>query len=221
MIVEAKNIEKKVSWNQGQISILKGVSFNMQNEASLAIVGPSGSGKTTLLSLLAGLDRPTKGSIRMGDVNFNDLSEKDLMAFRLNSIGIVFQQFHLMPHLTALENVSLPLDLMKKSSGLSKAKELLSEMGLKSRLGHLPAQLSGGECQRVAIARAFVGEPSLLLADEPTGNLDTQTGLKVMDLLFQKVSLSKTRLILVTHDMKLAERCDKIIRIEAGQIKKS
>ena len=218
MILEVKNLSKSFFQGSTEIHALKDVSFSMEKPGSLAIVGPSGSGKTTLLSLLAGLDQSSEGEISLANKNISGLSEEELTQFRAQNIGIVFQQFHLMPHLTALENVSLPLDILKKSEADQNAKEALEKVGLGSRVHHLPHQLSGGECQRVAIARASVVNPQFLLADEPSGNLDTETGEKVMDLLFDLTSNNQMNLILITHDEALANRCDTKIKLHGGRL---
>jgi putative ABC transport system ATP-binding protein len=184
----------------------------------VAIVGQSGSGKSTLLSMLAGLDQPTQGSIIVDGQDLSRLNQNELTRFRGRSIGIIFQQFHLMRSLTALENVLLPLDILGLPNAEARAMDALQLMGLGARAKHLPQQLSGGECQRVAIARAFVVEPRILLADEPSGNLDTATGEKVMNLLFDAVAQRGMTLILVTHDMQLASRCKNRLPLVQGQL---
>ena len=195
------------------IEVLKDISFKVDFAKSLAIVGPSGSGKTTLLSLLAGLEKPDSGTIQINHQNITQMNEKELTKFRAGNIGIVFQQYHLMPHLTALENVSLPLEIAGQKN-LQKAKEQLAQVGMDHRFNHLPGQMSGGECQRTAIARASVTHPRILLADEPSGNLDASSGKKAMDALFSIAQ--KTTLILVTHNMDLANRCFRKIQISNG-----
>lgn len=216
MILEVNEIEK--SFFQGKIKVeaLKGISFSLDEGQSLSITGPSGSGKSTLLSLLSGLDFPTRGQIIIDGVQVEKLSEKELSVFRSKKIGIVFQQFHLMPHLTALENVSLPLEISLKDAALIKAKDILVGVGLESRINHFPHELSGGEKQRVAIARALVTRPRVLLADEPSGNLDSETGEKVMSLLFKICRDSDISLILITHDSDLAGRCDRTLHLKDG-----
>lgn len=199
------------------IEVLKNLNLAMSAGDSLAILGQSGSGKSTLLTLLAGLDSPTSGSIVLNDQNMDDLDEEALSKFRAKNIGIIFQQFHLMSHLSALENVSLPLDLFKDSQSSEKASEALEQVGLGNRMDHFPHQLSGGECQRVAIARAMVVRPSILLADEPTGNLDSTTGENVSDMIFELVDKHKMTLLFVTHNEHLAMRCEKQQRLQDGK----
>lgn len=219
MILEANHVSQYFTQGETRIEALKDVSFQIKKKENLSIVGPSGSGKTTLLSLLAGLDRPSEGKIKINGTSLGDLSEQELTTFRGQNIGIVFQQFHLMPHLTALENVSLPLEIAGVDQVRERACEFLQFVGLEQRLNHFPNQLSGGENQRVAIARASVLRPQLLLADEPSGNLDTQTGSKIMDLLFQIAQESQMTLVLVTHDLNLAKRCDKELHLVGGKVR--
>ncbi|MDE0152030.1 MAG: ABC transporter ATP-binding protein [Bdellovibrionales bacterium] len=215
-MIQVQNIQKNFKQAFRTIEVLKNISFKVDSVKSLAIVGPSGSGKTTLLSLLAGLEKPDSGNIQIADHNITKMNEEELVTFRARHIGIVFQQYHLMPHLTALENVSLPLEIARKKDYLQKAKEQLAKVGMDHRFNHLPSQMSGGECQRVAIARASITHPSVLLADEPSGNLDALSGQKAMDTLF---ALAKeTTLILVTHNMDLANRCDEKMQISNGCI---
>ncbi len=218
MILQVKDLRKSFTQGKRTIDALKGVSFQVEKNESLAIVGPSGSGKTTLLSLLAGLDQVSAGEINFDGNPIHNMSERELNAFRAQNIGIVFQQFHLMPHLSALENVALPLDILGQDNSEERARSMLVQVGLGDRVTHRPHQLSGGECQRVAIARASVTNPKILLADEPSGNLDTETGAKVMDLLFQLVEDHGMTLILITHNEKLAHRCQKQIHIVGGQL---
>ncbi len=218
MILEVKNLRKSFFQGKRQIDALKNVSFQVERKQSLAIVGPSGSGKSTLLSLLAGLDQATSGEILFAGEPLHEMSESQLNEFRAKNIGIVFQQFHLMPHLSALENVALPLDILRRDNAQEQAKEMLNMVGLAERVTHRPHELSGGECQRVAIARASVTRPKILLADEPSGNLDTETGEKVMDLLFNLVEETGTTLILITHDLKLAGRCQRQLHLVGGEL---
>jgi putative ABC transport system ATP-binding protein len=218
VILQVKDVSKSFVQGQRLVEALKGINFTIESQQSLAILGPSGSGKTTLLSLLAGLDQVTSGEIVFAGASLHKMSESELNRFRAHNIGIVFQQFHLMPHLTAVENVALPLDILGVEHAQEKAKELLLQVGLGERLDHRPHQLSGGECQRVAIARASVIEPKVLLADEPSGNLDTDTGQKVMDLLFQLVQDKAMTLILITHDEQLAARCQRQLRLVGGRL---
>jgi len=200
------------------VQILHNISFEVPAKQVLAIVGPSGSGKSTLLGLLAGLDHPTHGSIYIDGTNITTLAETAMAHFRRQHIGYVFQAFHLIPTLTALENVSLPLELQGVSTGEERAKTLLQAVGLEQRYHHYPTQLSGGEQQRVALARAFISQPPLLLADEPTGNLDSTTGKLVIDLLWQLHEQHDSTLIFVTHDSELAARAQRILTLQDGAI---
>ena len=202
----------------GPIYVLRDIAFEVELGETVAIVGESGSGKSTLLSLLAGLDVPTRGSIRVDGSDLGKMSEKDLAFFRASALGIVFQQFHLMSGLTALENVALPLELQGVSEAEDRASAALDHVGLAARADHLPAKLSGGECQRVAIARALVVEPALLLADEPSGSLDARTGKVVTDLLFDLVRRRSTTLLLVTHSEELASACDRCLELVSGRL---
>jgi putative ABC transport system ATP-binding protein len=201
-----------------ELTILEDVSFTIAAGEAVAVVGASGSGKSTLLSLLAGLDTPTHGSVRLGEVELSALDEDGRARLRGARVGFVFQSFQLLPALTALENVMLPLELRGDRDAQAPARRILERVGLGERLDHYPRQLSGGEQQRVALARAFVTEPDLLFADEPTGNLDTETGRAVMDLLFELNSQHGTTLVLVTHDERLAARCGRILRLSAGKL---
>lgn len=200
------------------VSILKGLTFEVAQKQMLAIVGPSGSGKSTLLGLLAGLDKPTSGSIQLNGQEITTWSEYQLAHFRRQYIGYIFQSFHLIPTLTALENVALPLELSGDSSALDRGEELLDAVGLQDRQDHYPTQLSGGEQQRVAVARAFSCRPPILLADEPTGNLDSATGQMVIDLLLNLNRDQGSTLVLVTHDSTLAQRTERIITLHDGMI---
>jgi putative ABC transport system ATP-binding protein len=217
-VLLAESVTKQVISPEGSLTILSDVSFSVDKGDSVAVVGASGAGKSTLLALLAGLDLPTEGQIWLNGVNLIDLDEDGRADVRAASVGFVFQSFHLVPSLNALENVMLPLELAGKDSPRQAASEILSQVGLEDRWSHYPAQLSGGEKQRVAIARAFATEPAVLFADEPTGNLDTQTGDHVMDLMFELNRNSSTTLVLVTHDRALAERCDRTIGLDAGSL---
>lgn len=218
IIIDVSAINKSVDMGGESLQILQDISFKVNRGDSVAIVGASGSGKSTLLGLLAGLDLPTNGSITLAGEVITELSEDQRALVRLKQVGFVFQSFQLMPNLTALENVMLPLELKDDSDIEKKAKAILGRVGLASRLTHYPKQLSGGEQQRVALARAFVTEPAVLFADEPTGNLDSKTGERVADLLFELNSEKQTTLILVTHEKKLASRCQKTISLDAGII---
>lgn len=216
-----RDVNKSFSTPAGRLEILKGLGLEVKDGEAIAILGPSGSGKSTFLSLMAGLDRPDTGSIVIGNVDITKLNENQITQFRGSKLGIVFQQFHLMPHLTALENVMLPLEINGKTSDAKFAEELLASVGLKERMDHLPSQLSGGECQRVAIARALVVRPSLLLADEPTGNLDANTGKGVIDLLFSMLQKYKITSLVVTHSKEVAERCDSSYLLKDGRLEKN
>lgn len=217
-MMKVQGIRKSFGEGKGKLEVLKGIDFEIRPGETVALVGKSGSGKSTLLSLLAGLESPDAGSISVGEKNLTTLSEKDLTQFRAENIGIVFQQFHLISTLTALENVLLPMELLKNKNAHEEALRLLEAVGLNERKEHLPSELSGGESQRVAIARALGPRPKILLADEPSGNLDEETGERVMDLLFNLVSETKTTLVLVTHDPDLAQRCSRIIHLEHGSL---
>ena len=208
------NVKKSYGQASSRVEVLKGINLKIESGETLALVGKSGSGKSTLLSLMAGLDQVDSGEIWIQEKCINKLSEKDLTLFRAQNIGIVFQQFHLVSTLSALENVLLPLNILKKPNALEIATKLIDQVGLSHRSHHLPSELSGGESQRVAIARALSTSPAILFADEPSGNLDEETGVKVMDLLFEMVKETKTTLILVTHDMDLAKKCSRIILLE-------
>ncbi len=218
VVLAATNVSKQVSSPEGGLTILSAVSFTIDKGETVAIVGASGAGKSTLLALLAGLDLPTTGEIWLGGSNLTNLDEDGRAAVRAASVGFVFQSFHLVPSLNALENVMLPLELAGKKKPRQAALDILQEVGLGERWSHYPAQLSGGEKQRVAIARAFAAEPAVLFADEPTGNLDSRTGEHVMDLMFELNRESSTTLILVTHDSSLAARCDRVIGLDAGKL---
>jgi len=217
-VLVAENLTKQVISPEGSLTILSDVSFSVAKGDSVAIVGASGAGKSTLLALLAGLDLPTEGQIWLNGVNLTELDEDGRADVRAASVGFVFQSFHLVPSLNALENVMLPLELSDHGSPRQAASEILNQVGLADRWSHYPAQLSGGEKQRVAIARAFATEPAVLFADEPTGNLDSNTGDHVMELMFELNRNSSTTLILVTHDRALAKRCDRTIGLDAGRL---
>jgi putative ABC transport system ATP-binding protein len=213
-----RNLKKSFGQGESRIEVLKGINLEIEAGETLALTGKSGSGKSTMLSLLAGLDSVDVGDILIDGNNISRMSEKELANFRAKNLGIVFQQFHLISTLTALENVLLPLELLKIPNSMDLSKSLLDSVGLSHRAHHLPSELSGGECQRVALARALAISPSLLLADEPSGNLDEETGEKVMDLLFKMVRETKTTLILVTHDPDLAKRCSRVVHLEYGSL---
>jgi putative ABC transport system ATP-binding protein len=217
-VLKARHLSKQVTSPEGLLTILDQVSLEVIHGESIAIVGASGAGKSTLLGLLAGLDVPSEGKIWLGDEEITGLDEDGRAALRADNIGFVFQSFHLIPSLTAIENVMLPLELAGMVNASDSALQALKTVGLEPRRGHYPHQLSGGEKQRVAIARAFVVRPTVLFADEPTGNLDNNTGDTVIDLLFRMNKESDTTLVLVTHDLGLASRCDRILYMDAGRI---
>ena len=217
-VLAAHNISKKVSSPEGSLTILSDVSFSIAPGESVAVVGPSGAGKSTLLALLAGLDLPTQGYVMLNGVNLGELDEDGRAQVRAESVGFVFQSFHLVPSLNALENVMLPLELAGHDDAREASRAIIERVGLRERWSHYPAQLSGGEKQRVAIARAFATEPAVLFADEPTGNLDTRTGETIMELMFELNRKSSTTLVLVTHDNSLAGRCDRVLSLDAGKL---
>jgi putative ABC transport system ATP-binding protein len=213
-----KDIQLKLASAAGEVNILRGLDLQVAAGEAVGLVGPSGSGKTSLLMLIAGLERATAGALTVAGTDIARLSEDELARFRGRHIGIVFQNFHLVPTMTALENVALPLEFAGAGDAMHRARAHLDAVGLGHRLVHYPGQLSGGEQQRVALARAFAAEPSLLLADEPTGNLDGATGQVVMDVLFAMRRRLGTTLILVTHEDTLAARCERIVRMQDGRI---
>ena len=217
-ILTAQNLSKVVDSAEGELTILDGLSLQLGRGDSLAIVGRSGSGKSTLLGLLAGLDQPSAGEVLLAGHALSRLDEDQRARVRAEHVGFVFQSFQLLDSLTALENVMLPLELAGCGEARERARNLLERVGLGQRLGHYPRQLSGGEQQRVAIARAFAGEPDILFADEPTGNLDSLTGERITELLFELNRERGTTLVLVTHDARLAARCQQQIRMEAGRL---
>lgn len=217
IILDAQHVGRSVETTE-KLTILQDISFQLHEGASLAIVGSSGSGKSTLLGLLAGLDVPTEGEILLAGNALSQMNEDQRALLRAEHVGFVFQSFQLLESLTAVENVMLPLELEGNKNARARALELLERVGLAARTQHYPKQLSGGEQQRVAIARAFASNPSILFADEPTGNLDTKTGESIIELLFQLNAESKTTLVLVTHEERLAARCQNRIQIEAGRL---
>ena len=217
-ILDARNLSKVVPSAEGELIILHDLSFSLDKGESLAIVGSSGSGKSTLLGLLAGLDLPSSGDVQLAGRSLSSLDEDQRARVRAEHVGFVFQSFQLLDNLNALENVMLPLELEGHRDARERARQLLERVGLGQRLSHYPRQLSGGEQQRVAIARAFAAEPDVLFADEPTGNLDSHTGERISDLLFQLNQERGTTLVLVTHDERLAHRCRRLIRLEAGHL---
>lgn len=218
MMINAQSLSKTVPSEEGELTILDDVSLQLAAGESLAIVGASGSGKSTLLGILAGLDVPTTGRIALNGVEMTALDEEGRAALRAQYVGFVFQSFQLLPGLTALENVMLPLELHGLSQAKERAKHFLQQVGLSRRAKHYPKQLSGGEQQRVAIARAFASNPDILFADEPTGNLDAKTGAQVIELLFELNKSQGTTLVLVTHEQRLANRCQHQLEIEAGRV---
>ena len=219
MMLKLEKISKVFQQGDTLVNALNEISFSLSEGEKVAIVGASGSGKTTLLSLIAGLETPSSGSIIVNGNNYESMSESQITRFRGRNIGIVFQQFHLMPHLSALENVMLPLEINNIKNERETAANFLESVGLGQRMEHLPSQLSGGECQRVAIARAFAQNPKLVLADEPTGNLDPDTGAAVMELMFNQAKNTDMTLILVTHSDELAKLCSRSIRIDGGKLR--
>ena len=216
-MIEVSNISKQVVTSEGTLRILDQINLSLEKGETLAIIGPSGSGKSTLLGILAGLDIPTSGTVSIDGKNITAMDEEGRAAVRAGHVGFVFQSFHLLPGLTALENVALPLELQGIDDALQTARKYLGRVGLAERVSHYPRQLSGGEQQRVALARAFACRPAILFADEPTGNLDTGTGEKINDLLFQLNAEEGTTLILVTHEKTLAARCKRRLELQAGR----
>jgi len=216
--LQVDDLGKRVPLPSGELTILQGVGFEISHGDTVAIVGASGSGKSTLLSLLAGLDTPSDGSVVLDGEKLSTLDEDGRARVRGEKVGFVFQSFQLLPSLTAMENVMLPLELRGDADAETPASQILGKVGLAERLGHYPRQLSGGEQQRVALARAFVTRPSLLFADEPTGNLDTHTGQAIIELLFALNAEAGTTLVLVTHDEHLAERCGRLLRLDSGKL---
>ena len=217
-MLTAENITKRVNTQEGHLDILHPISVAIEDGQSLAITGASGSGKSTLLGILAGLDVPSSGDIHLNGHTITNMTEEQRAEVRANNVGFVFQSFQLLPGLTALENVMLPLELFETKQAKTIATDYLVKVGLAERMSHYPQQLSGGEQQRVAVARAFATKPKILFADEPTGNLDSKTGAKIIELLFALNKTEGTTLILVTHEQRLAELCDSNIEIEAGRI---
>jgi len=218
LLLRAESLTKKVNSPEGELTILEDVSFDIARGQSASIVGPSGAGKSTLLALLAGLDEPTSGKVWLNGIELTGLDEDGRAGLRNREVGFVFQSFHLLPSLTAIENVLLPLELSATPNAEKRARQALIDVGLEHRLRHYPRQLSGGEKQRVAIARAFVSTPSLLFADEPTGNLDNKTGAHILNLLFDINAAAGTTLVLVTHDLDAANKCDRLLELASGRL---
>ncbi|MCX2976597.1 ABC transporter ATP-binding protein [Candidatus Marimicrobium litorale] len=217
-MIKCENLQKRVPMAGEELEILKGISLEIKSGETVAVVGASGSGKSTLLGLLAGLDCATAGSVVINDVDLGSLDEDGRASFRARYVGFVFQSFQLLPALTALENVMLPLELQGSSDAGPLARHYLERVELDDRMEHYPLQLSGGEQQRVAVARAFASKPAILFADEPTGNLDTETGQRIIEVLFELNREEGTTLVLVTHDLVLAERCQRRLRLDSGRL---
>jgi len=217
-ILSVQNLKKSYSSGSRELTVLEDINFEIEENETFAIVGPSGSGKTTLLGLCAGLDQPDSGNIELCGTSINKLNEDQRALLRNQKVGFVFQNFQLIPTLTALENVAVPLELRGDKNASQVGKELLEKVGLGDRFDHYPSQLSGGEQQRVALARAFSTKPAILFADEPTGNLDEETGKKVVELLIDLNKESGTTLVIVTHDMELARKTQRILRLKGGRI---
>lgn len=220
MILKLSNLSKTYSSLDGisSINVFSDINLEINQGETVAILGQSGCGKSTFLSLIAGLDYPSSGTVKLKNQVLNEMTENQLAKFRGKHIGIVFQQFHLMPHLTAVENISLPLELIRDQAAVEKSVAIMESIGLKNRLNHFPHQLSGGECQRVALARALVVKPAILLADEPTGNLDEKTGNTLADILFELVDSIEMTLLLVSHNRNLADRCSKKLILKDGKL---
>lgn len=221
MSLNLRNVRKSYHQGETEIQVLKGLDVSIEPGQVVSVVGQSGSGKSTLLSLLAGLERADGGEILVDNVNILSLSERQITLFRAQNIAIVFQQYHLISHLTTLENVMLALEILRMKNAKERSEEVLKELGLSHRLTHFPSQLSGGECQRVAIARALVVKPKILLADEPSGNLDAHTGEKVMDVFFDVIRKYKITTVLVTHSEALAKKCERTLRLEEGLLREN
>jgi putative ABC transport system ATP-binding protein len=217
-IVELTDVHLHLASAGGEVNILRGLDLSVTAGETIGVVGPSGSGKSTMMMVIAGLERPTSGTVRVAGNDLPQLNEDALALFRRRSVGIVFQAFHLVPTMTAIENVAIPLEFARIADAFDRAKASLETVGLGNRLAHYPSQLSGGEQQRVAIARAFATEPALLLADEPTGNLDGETGEQVIDVLFEQAERNATTLLLITHDEAIAKRCSRIVQLRDGRI---
>lgn len=217
-ILKINDLEKTYTSGSKQLTVLNNISFSVEKGSVFSIVGPSGSGKTTLLGLCAGLDYPTAGTVELCGTSLHDLNEDERAALRNKNVGFIFQNFQLLPTLTALENVIVPLELQGDKNAATTGIELLTKVGLGDRLHHYPTQLSGGEQQRVALARAFSNKPAILFADEPTGNLDEETGEKVIQLLFELNKEAGTTLVIITHDLDLANRTQQILRLKGGKI---
>ena len=219
-MIQLENIHLKLGGPAGEVNILRGINLSVAEGDTVSIVGPSGSGKTTMLMVIAGLEKATSGNVQVNNIDLNTLDEDGLAVFRRETMGIVFQNFHLVPTMSALENVAIPIEFAGFDDAFEQAREGLEAVGLGHRIEHYPGQLSGGEQQRVALARAFVTNPRILLADEPTGNLDKETSASIIDLLFSLTKKSKTTLLLITHDLAIGTRCQREVHIADGQISK-
>ena len=217
-IIELSEVHLHLASAGGEVNILRGLDLSVAAGETIGVVGPSGSGKSTMMMIIAGLERPTSGIVRVAGHDLPQLNEDALAMFRRRSVGIVFQAFHLVPTMTAIENVAVPLEFARIDEAFERAKASLETVGLGNRVAHYPAQLSGGEQQRVAIARAFATAPDLLLADEPTGNLDGETGEQVINVLFEMADRNGTTLLLITHDPAIARRCSRVVQLRDGQI---
>jgi putative ABC transport system ATP-binding protein len=217
-MVSLEDVHLKLESAAGEVNILRGLDLKVAAGETVSVVGPSGSGKSTMMMVIAGLERPSSGNIRVAGIDLHGMDEDALALFRRRFVGIVFQNFHLIPTMTALENVAVPLELAGHDDAFARAGKELAAVGLADRLEHYPAQLSGGEQQRVALARALAPHPSILVADEPTGNLDEATGKQIIDLLFAGHAERNTTLVLVTHDPTLAARCDRVVRLRSGHV---
>jgi len=217
-MVLLQGVELTLKSDAGEINILRGIDLSIRRGESIGVVGPSGSGKTSMIMVIAGLERISSGRISVGSREISALDEDALAVFRRDAIGVVFQSFHLIPTMTALENVAVPMELAYRRDAFERAEQALNDVDLGHRTQHYPGQLSGGEQQRVALARAFAVEPDLLLADEPTGNLDGETGGHIVEMLFELAERAGTTLMLITHDNAIAERCDRIVRMVDGRL---
>jgi putative ABC transport system ATP-binding protein len=217
-MIQLENIHLKLEGPAGAVNILRGIDLSVAEGETVSIIGPSGSGKTTMLMVIAGLEKASSGDVRVNNIDLNSLDEDGLAVFRRDTMGIVFQNFHLVPTMSALENVAIPFEFTGRADAFEQAREGLEAVGLGHRVDHYPGQLSGGEQQRVALARAFAAKPKLLLADEPTGNLDQETSDAIIDLLFSLTEKYKTTLLLITHDAIIGKRCDREVRIADGQV---
>ncbi|MGB3808674.1 MAG: ABC transporter ATP-binding protein [Parvibaculum sp.] len=220
-IIELEGLKLSLPSAAGLVNILRGIDLKVARGATAGLVGPSGSGKSTLLMVLAGLERPSEGGVRVAGEDLTRLGEDGLARFRRQNVGIVFQSFHLVPTMTALENVAIPLEFAGRRDAFARAEEELKLVGLGHRLTHYPGQLSGGEQQRVALARAVIGDPAILLADEPTGNLDQTTGAEIIELMFDLHARKGTTLVLITHDEHLAARCEQVVRLRDGLVERT